>query len=241
MLALNHFPRLSTRRHSGLTLIELLAVIAIIGVLAGILIPVVGAVRERARAIASQSNLRQLALAHHSYENERGRLPGVAGEDADGNSWGMRLAPYVGLSKLSFVEGERPPGVFHLPGVERPAVSLVDWGTHTGYARNHCFVQTWEGADLNQVQPLGAIRRLADLRAPQRTWLVGEWNPTDHWLIWSVNLLDYFPGVNGGRYAFAFADGHVETFKAGQVPTQHDRNDPLYRADFWDPRTPVVE
>lgn len=234
-------PSPAARHLAGLTLIELLAVIAVIGVLAGILIPVVGMVRARSHAAVSQSNLRQLALAHHAYENERGRLPGVAGEDADGNSWAMRLAPYVGIGRTAFVEGAEAPGVFYLPGVEQPAVSLANWGTHTGYCRNHTFVQTWEGPALHQVQPIGAIRRLADLRDPARTWLVGEWNPPDHWLIWSVNLLDYFPGVNGGRYAFAFADAHVESFKAGQVPTQHDRNDPFYRADFWDPRTPVVE
>jgi prepilin-type N-terminal cleavage/methylation domain-containing protein len=229
------------RRPAGLTLIELLAVIAIIGVLAGLLIPVVGAVRARARSITSRSNLRQLALAHHAYENERGRLPGLAAVDADGNSWAMRLAPYVGLKRSAFIEGAEPPGVFYLPGVEHPPVSLANWGTHTGYCRNHSFVQTWEGPDLNQVQPLGAIRRLADLRDPARTWLVGEWNPPDHWLIWAVNMTALYPGVNGESYAFAFADSHVESFKAGQVPTQHDLNDPFYRADFWDPRTPVVE
>lgn len=49
--------------HSAFTLIELLTVIAIIGILAAILIPVVGAVRESARNAQCVSNLRQIGMA----------------------------------------------------------------------------------------------------------------------------------------------------------------------------------
>lgn len=52
---------------SAFTLIELLTVIAIIGILAAILIPVTARVREQARLAACQSNLRQLGLAVHLY------------------------------------------------------------------------------------------------------------------------------------------------------------------------------
>lgn len=63
------------------TLIELLTVIAIIGILASILIPVVGKVRESAHKVKCASNVRQIALACLSYESENGVLPGPTERD----------------------------------------------------------------------------------------------------------------------------------------------------------------
>lgn len=51
-------------------MIELLTVIAIIGILAAILIPVVGRVRESARTSVCASNLRQIGLATHAFASD---------------------------------------------------------------------------------------------------------------------------------------------------------------------------
>lgn len=63
------------------TLIELLTVIAIIGILASILIPVVGKVRESAHQVQCGSNMRQVAQAILTYESEFGVLPGPTERD----------------------------------------------------------------------------------------------------------------------------------------------------------------
>jgi general secretion pathway protein G len=73
-------PSLSFRRaprvRVGFTLVELLTVIAIIGVLAAIIIPVVGRVRDSARSTQCLSNLRQIGAASRLYaDDHKGMTP----------------------------------------------------------------------------------------------------------------------------------------------------------------------
>ncbi len=60
---------------SGFTLIELLMVIAIIGILAGILIPTVGAVRTQANKAASKAQLSNYVTAITMFKGEYGYYP----------------------------------------------------------------------------------------------------------------------------------------------------------------------
>lgn len=61
------------------TLIELLMVIAIIGILAGILIPTVGAVRKQANVAASKAQLNNYVNAIQMFKSEYGYYPFVTG------------------------------------------------------------------------------------------------------------------------------------------------------------------
>lgn len=63
------------QNNRGFTLIELLMVIAIIGLLAGILIPTVGTVREKATIAAGKSQLSQYVNAILQFKNEYGYFP----------------------------------------------------------------------------------------------------------------------------------------------------------------------
>lgn len=74
---------------SGFTLVELLAVIAIIGVLAGILIPLAGRARDAAKATECISNLRQIGSTARLYSQDNGaRTPPL------GSNYLQALWPY---------------------------------------------------------------------------------------------------------------------------------------------------
>jgi len=62
-------------KRTGFTLTELLVVIAVTVTLIGILVPALRAARQRAKAVACGSNLKQLSLALTAYEQESGTFP----------------------------------------------------------------------------------------------------------------------------------------------------------------------
>jgi competence protein ComGC len=59
----------------GLTLVQLLVVIAVIGILVALLLPAVQAARESARRTHCTNNLKQLAVAAHLYHDTHDSFP----------------------------------------------------------------------------------------------------------------------------------------------------------------------
>lgn len=68
-------PRVMTRHRAAVTLVELLVVVAIVGLLIALLLPAAQSAREAARRTQCHANLRQLALACLAHETVRGHLP----------------------------------------------------------------------------------------------------------------------------------------------------------------------
>jgi prepilin-type N-terminal cleavage/methylation domain-containing protein len=107
--------------HTGFTLVELLVVIAVIGILIGLLLPAVQAAREAGRRLQCGNNLKQLGLALHNYHSAHRSFPAgylslrtrdglgpswasldpVTWDAAPGWSWSAQLLPFVELSNLA--------------------------------------------------------------------------------------------------------------------------------------------
>ncbi len=86
----------ATQPRSAFTLLEILVVIAIIGLLAAILFPVFSRARENARRASCQSNLKQLGLAVLQYVGDYDeRMPGSSANDSKVTLIWKRLEPYL--------------------------------------------------------------------------------------------------------------------------------------------------
>lgn len=72
-------PLLPSRNERAFTLMELLVVMAIIGILAALLVPVLGKAKQKASQTACLNNLRQLGVGMKLYvDNHRDVFPGLA-------------------------------------------------------------------------------------------------------------------------------------------------------------------
>jgi prepilin-type N-terminal cleavage/methylation domain-containing protein len=126
------------RSPRGFTVIELLVVIAIIGVLIALLLPAVQQARAAARRSSCLNNLKQLALASHSFHDTHQAFPPARLVETvvrtpddlaqmyglDEPSWVVRLLPFVEQDNLHVLWDEYQPLGYQQPEARATAVQL---------------------------------------------------------------------------------------------------------------------
>ncbi len=87
-----------TTARSGLTILELLVTISVIGLLAALLLPAMAAAREAARRVECTSHLRQVGIGLFNYHDVHNSLPAGWQWDRQRSSaygWSVSLLPYL--------------------------------------------------------------------------------------------------------------------------------------------------
>lgn len=205
------------------TLIELLTVIAIIAILAGILIPVVGRVRESARNSQCASNLRQIGMGMSLFSTDNdGMLPpavGIPSGEAVEVQWTKWLDDYLPQQSTSATAREHP--IFLCPstdyeGLEHSDIARSYTATASIYGPSASGVL---GRDSRGQRRLNSIenRSSVPMVIEAKRYLTG--NGSISGLNWTAARADttaaseedttYFDFRHGGRMNVLFADGSV--------------------------------
>jgi len=189
----------SIAKRSAFTIVELLIVIAIIGILVSLLLVGVQKARSSARTVTCLSNLRQLGVAFQNYHSDHGHLP----FDLHRSAW-ARLLPYLGESVLYdeiewdalgsgglIAQGGPPPATkgrdfrfVKLPYFVCPEGrsdvpngselnALTSYGLCAGTVRTH---KSWDGVPSNDgIFSTGFVSRLDLIKdGLSQTMVVGE-------------------------------------------------------------------
>ena len=243
-----HLPRSRRRRHRssnasellpsgprfgtacGITLVELLVVIAVISILISILMPALTRVRAQAQGIQCASNLRQLAIIFHVYSVDNRGCPPMANipfNTVPTSEWMLLIAPYlkVPATDVSLNTGLATWAPKRLRILQCSSTFNVNtlFG-NCSYGPNSFFTTKRNNDEVRSTQPgwwltapIDGPVRLTDQRAGRRSTefiLAGESVATNQ-LVPSWNSLRLYNSLHGKMRNFVFLDGHVE----GSKPT----------------------
>ncbi len=229
------------RHNDGFTLVELLVVIGIIALLAGLLLPAALAVRGRARTVACMQNLRQLGVGLRMYVNDfDGVFPCARWKDDRPNTrWPTAIGPYIGGSVEDPTWQSTPQtgnriinDLLRCPAIgdsdhQLPDADRADYLRTGSYGYNWMtFGPFWPDPDVLRPFPTGEGR----ISVPQNTIMVadafGDASMTDgvhaytldppvmlngRWGSGTGGQCPADPRHTNGTFAALFADGHAAT------------------------------
>jgi prepilin-type processing-associated H-X9-DG protein len=213
-------------RRYGLTIVELIVILVILGIAAAILFPVFTRSRDsdrRSPGMYCQSNLKQIALGMAQYAGDyEDKLPLVKGASVSGPSynpaygWADAVEPYLKSTQI-----------FQCPS-EPTDPKVISTTSSTGVsALDPQFTDYWFNARLRGVSR-------GQLQFVQRTFLLGDGNDGTEKCD-ARYALSRLPGAwrtNSGSPAqrhlgganYAFADGHVKWLPPEKVTADPPEN-----------------
>lgn len=214
-------------RTGAFTLVELLTVIAIIGILAALLMPALEQSKARARRIECVSNLRETGLASHLFENDHGgKLPTQVSTN-DNGSLEFVTAGYEIYNRSFYFSYQhfRPlAGALVTPKLLACPSDLTRWP-----ATN--FVQ------FNNQNVSYEIGLVADANNPNAVLICDRCLPArlipGYASIFHVPALFPSPwqGLHSRLGNILFADGHVEKSDDDMVPSEESVAEDIVRPD----------
>ena len=236
------------------TLIELLIVIAIIAVLAGMLLPALNSAREQGKSITCLSDFKQLGLACQMYSNDNSDylLPAELpfADSSTGNSarhFGLYaglgdryLTPYLGVHPYATYGGigVANNGTIYRTPMLCPSLKFNNT-TVNGYVLSY---QLRGKKNSNGSAALVAERvvKLGSLKYPSDLLHITEGNSNGLMVDWDTV---YTPDLNKvcgsmdfrhrGSANLLFADAHAESRVRSKVPCKEHQGTDSYHSSFW--------